>query len=84
MYCMQELAHEEIFRILSMPYRKKRRLLIQGYDWEKRTLKAKFYVDNHLPLEVAYGQFKNRLQAEEFMRHLKSYSLHTDVQIMKI
>lgn len=82
MMTMQELAHEEIFRILSLPYQKKRRLLIQGYDWQSRTLVAKLIIDQHLPFDLSYGRFKNRLEAEEFVRHLKNYSLHTDVQLM--
>lgn len=82
--CMQEMAHEELSKILNQSARKKRRLLIQGYRSEDRKLYAKLYLDSKLPMDISYGQFKNRLEAEAFIRHLKKYSLHTDVQVMQI
>ena len=82
--CMQEMAHEELSKILNQSAQKKRRLLIQGYRTEDRKLYAKLYLDSKLPMDISYGQFKNRLEAEAFIRHLKKYSLHTDVQVMQI
>lgn len=83
-YCMQEMAHEELGKILDQPANKKRRLLIQGYRTEDKTLYAKLYLDSKLPMDLSYGQFKNRLEAEAFIRHLKKYSLHTDIQVMQL
>lgn len=82
--CLQEMAHEELQKILKQPATKKRRLLIQGYRSEDKTLHAKLYLDAKLPMDIHYGAFKNQLKAEEFIRHLKKYSLHTDLQVMQL
>lgn len=82
--CMQVLAHDELDKLLRPPVRKKRRLLIQGYHPADKRLYAKLYLDSQLPRELQFGAFKNVLQAEEFVRHLKNYSLHTDLQVMQL
>lgn len=81
---MQELAHQELMALLDWPARKKRRLLIQGYQTKDQRLYAKLFIDSQLPVELYFGAFKNVLQAEEFVRHLKKYSLHTDLQLMQL